>query len=123
MSDPRLFLWPRMPKGHPKVEGIKEVVLSLDLGYSVKPFYYDPERSVDVKRVLLMQDGFEYGTIVDTIRPLKRAQLDEAVRWALGLKESRGARTALDKMKSIFGEGLTMREEDDGPSGIGWEDA
>lgn len=116
MPDGRLFIW---PKGSKKVEAVKEVVMALDLGYSVKPFWYNVETSADVKRVLVLEDGFENSPVIDYIRPMKKAQLEEAVRWALGVEdESRGARLALDTMKRIFGESLTMRiekEEDDEP--------
>ncbi|AWY05038.1 hypothetical protein SEA_HORTUS1_59 [Microbacterium phage Hortus1] len=111
MPDGRLFIW---PKGSKKVEAVKEVVMALDLGYSVKPFWYNVESSADVSRVLVLEAGFENGPVIDYIRPMKKAQLEEAVRWALGAnEESRGARLALDTMKRIFGEGLTMRIEKD----------
>ncbi|AWY05883.1 hypothetical protein SEA_PIONEER3_59 [Microbacterium phage Pioneer3] len=109
MPDGRLFIW---PKGSKKVDAVKEVVMSLNLGYSVKPFWYNVESSADVKRVLVLEAGFENSPVVDYIRPMKKAQLEEAVLWALGVnEESRGARLALDTMKRIFGEGLTMRME------------
>ncbi|AWY06389.1 hypothetical protein SEA_TANDEM_59 [Microbacterium phage Tandem] len=112
MPDGRLFIW---PKGSKKVDAVKEVVMSLDLGYSVKPFWYNVESSADVKRVLVLEAGFENSPVVDYIRPMKKAQLEEAVLWALGVnEESRGARLALDTMKRIFGEGLTMRIETEG---------
>lgn len=107
--DGRLFLW---PKGRtPKVEYIQQVVLDLGLPYAVKPFWYDVNTSSDAERVLVLEEGFENGPVVDYIRPLKKEQVEEAVRWALGLTESRGARHQLDTMKRIFGEGLVMREE------------
>ncbi|QAU07392.1 hypothetical protein SEA_ALLEB_60 [Microbacterium phage Alleb] len=109
MPDGRLFIW---PKGSRKVNAVKEVVMALDLGYSVKPFWYNVESSADVKRVLVLEAGFENSPVVDYIRPMKKAQLEEAVLWALGVnEESRGARLALDTMKRIFGEDLTMRIE------------
>lgn len=109
MSDPRLFLW---PKGSKKVDAVKEVVLSLSLPYAVKPWWYDVATSHGAQRVLVLEDGFENGPVVDYIRPLRKAQLREAVEWALGLKESRGGREQLATMKKIFGEGLTMRIEE-----------
>lgn len=119
MRDGRLFIW---PKGSKKVDAVKEVVMALDLGYSVKPFWYSVESSADVKRVLVLEAGFENSPVVDYIRPMKKAQLEEAVRWALGVQEeSRGARLALDTMKRIFGEDLTMSvekdEEEEDPNG------
>lgn len=109
MPDGRLFIW---PKGSRKVDAVKQVVMSLDLGYSVKPFWYNVESSADVRRVLVLEEGFENSPVVDYIRPMKKAQLEEAVLWALGVnEESRGARLALDTMKRIFGEDLTMRIE------------
>lgn len=107
--DPRLFLW---PKGSRKISAVKETVLSLGLPYSVKPWWYEAGRSSDAKRVLVLEDGFENGPVVDYIRPLKKEQLQEAVEWALGMRESRGARKSFDTMKRIFGEGLTMRIEE-----------
>lgn len=117
MPDGRLFIW---PKGSRKVDAVKRVVMDLDLGYAVKPFWYDVATSADVSRVLVLEDGFENAPVIDYIRPMKKAQLEEAVRWALGVnEESRGARLALDTMKRIFGEELTMRiekeEEEDEP--------
>lgn len=122
MPDGRLFLWPKVPKDHPKIATLKQVVLDLDVGFPVRPFFYEGGVSADVDRVLVMADNFEWSPIVDYIRPTKKGQLPEAVRWALGLTESRGARESLDTMKHIFGEDLTMRiekeeEEDDGEEG------
>lgn len=112
MPDGRLFLW---PKGSRKVEAVKQVVMDLDLGYSIKPFWYDVASSADVSRVLVLEDGFENSPVIDYIRPIKKAQLEEAVRWALGVDEqSPGARLALSTMKRIFGEDLTMRTEKEG---------
>lgn len=109
MPDGRLFIW---PKGSRRVEAVKQVVMDLDLGYSVKPFWYDVATSADVSRVLVLEEGFENSPVIDYIRPMKKAQLEEAVRWALGVdEESRGARLALSTMKRIFGDGLTMRIE------------
>lgn len=114
MPDGRLFIWPRMPKDHPKILKIKSVVESLGLDYGIKPFFYDAASSQNVQRVLVTAAGFEHSPIVDYIRPMKAEQVGEAVRWALGLTDSRGARNALDTMKSIFGEDLTMRIEREG---------
>lgn len=111
MPDGRLFIW---PKGSKKVEAVRQVVMELDLGYAIKPFWYDVATSADVSRVLVLEEGFENSPVIDYIRPMKKAQLEEAVLWALGIQEeSRGARAALDTMKRIFGEGLTMRIEKD----------
>lgn len=111
MPDGRLFLW---PKGSAKVPAVKEAVMALGLPFAVKPWWYNVETSADVKRVLVLEEGFENSPVIDYIRPMKKAQLDEAVRWALGVnEESRGARKALDTMKRIFGEDLTMRIEKD----------
>lgn len=117
MPDGRLHIWPKVPKNHPKILTLKQVVLDLDVGFPVRPFFYDGANSADVTRVLVMADNFEWSPIVDYIRPTKKGQLPEAVRWALGLTDSRGARTSLDTMKRIFGEDLTMRIEHDEPEG------
>lgn len=122
MPDGRLFIW---PKGSRKVDAVKQVVMDLNLGYSVKPFWYDVASSADVSRVLVLEDGFENSPVIDYIRPMKKAQLEEAVRWALGVnEESRGARLALDTMKRIFGEDLTMRieKEEEDETGDDWLD-
>lgn len=112
MPDGRLFIW---PKGSKKVDAVKRVVMDLNLGYAIKPFWYDVVTSSDVARVLVLEDGFENSPVIDYIRPMKKAQLEEAVLWALGVKdESRGARAAMDTMTRIFGEGLTMRIEKEG---------
>ena len=118
MPDGRLFIWPKVRKDHPKLLTLKQVVLDLDVGFPVRPFFYEGGVSADVSRVLVMADNFEWSPIVDYIKPIKKSQLPEAVSWALGLTESRGGRESLDTMKRIFGEGLTMRiekEEDDEP--------
>ncbi|UVG34119.1 hypothetical protein SEA_PAVLO_62 [Microbacterium phage Pavlo] len=119
MRDGRLFLWPKVDKEHPKILTLKQVVLDLDVGFPVRPFFYEGGVSADVSRVLVMADDFEWSPIVDYIRPIKKGQLPEAVRWALGLTDSRGARTALDTMTRIFGEGLTMRIEKEEPEDDG----
>lgn len=113
MPDGRLFLWPKVSKDHPKIAALKQVVLDLDVGFAVRPFFYEGGVSQDVTRVLVMADDFEWSPIVDYIRPMKKAQLPEAVSWALGLVDSRGARASLDTMKRIFGEETTMRIEVD----------
>ena len=105
--DGRLFIW---PKGRTvKVEAVQQVVLSLGLPYAVKPFWYQAGVSVGAERVLVLEDGFENSPIVDYIRPLKKEQVEEAVRWALGLAESRGARKYIETMKRIFGDELIER--------------
>lgn len=98
------------------MEAVQQVVLSLDLPYAVKPFWYQAGVSVGAERVLVLEDGFENSPIVDYIRPLKKEQVEEAVRWALGLAESRGARKYIDTMRRIFGDELTERtgEGDEG---------
>ena len=115
MPDGRLFIWPKVRKDHPKILTLKQVVLDLDVGFPVRPFFYEGGVSADVDRVLVMAELFEWSPIVDYIRPTKKSQLPEAVRWALGLTDSRGARTSLDTMKRIFGDDLTMRIEKDAP--------
>ena len=115
MPDGRLFIWQKVRKDHPKILTLKQVVLDLDVGFPVRPFFYEGGVSADVDRVLVMAELFEWSPIVDYIRPTKKSQLPEAVRWALGLTDSRGARTSLDTMKRIFGEDLTMRIEKDEP--------
>ena len=115
MPDGRLVIWPKVRKDHPKILTLKQVVLDLDVGFPVRPFFYEGGVSADVDRVLVMAELFEWSPIVDYIRPTKKSQLPEAVRWALGLTDSRGARTSLDTMKRIFGEDLTMRIEKDEP--------
>lgn len=109
VTDPRLFIW---PKGA-DVAGVKQVVLDLDLGYSIKPFWYTAGVSEDAKRVLVLADGFENSPVVDYIYPKRPELLREAVEWALGIREEHpGARDSLATMQRIFGAELTMREED-----------
>lgn len=115
VPDGRLFLWPKLPKDHLKIATLKQVVLDLDVGFPVRPFFYEGGVSADVDRVLVMADDFEWSPIVDYIRPVKKGQLPEAVLWALGLTESKGARASFDTMKRIFGEDLTMRIEQEEP--------
>lgn len=110
--DPRLFIWPKLSKDDPKVLAVKQVVLDLKLPYVVKPFWYDVVTSEDAKRVLVLADGFENGPVVSYIYPKNKAMIQEAVEWALGIREeSRGARHSMDLMRSIFGEELTVHDE------------
>lgn len=112
-ADPRLFLWPKLPKDSPKILAVKGIVEELvpKLGYKVKPFWYDVATSEEPKRVLVLADGFENAPVIDYIYPKNPKLTREAVEWALGLRESRGAKTAMDTMRRIFGEDLTMRIE------------
>jgi len=120
--DPRLFLWPKGADPR-KVAAVKGAVLALNLPYTVKPFWYSVETSEEAKRVLVLEDGFDNGPVVDYIYPKKPAMVEEAVKWALGIQaESRGARLSMDLMRSIFGEELTVRDEgarkrEEGPDG------
>lgn len=109
--DPRLFIWPKLPRDHKKVLAVKRVVEQLGLPYGVKPFWYDATTSEEARRVLVLEDGFENGPIVNYIHPQKLAQLSEAVEWALGLRESRGARDSVDTLKRIFGPSLGIWDE------------
>lgn len=107
--DSRLFIW---PKGA-DVTAVKSIVVGLGLDYTVKPFWFDQAISEGVKRVLVLADGFEGGAAFDYIYPRSEANLKESVEWALGLREeSRGARLAIDTMKRIFGDALTMTTEE-----------
>lgn len=113
MPDPRIHLWPKLDKDDPRVLNVKEVVIGLKLGYSVKPFWYEPGVSEGVERVVVLDDGFEHGTIVDYIYPKKPGMVQEAVEWALGVREdSRGARDSMALMRSIFGDGLVETTEE-----------
>lgn len=120
--DPRLFIWPKGADPR-KVAAVKQAVIDLGLPYVVKPFWYAVESSEDAKRVLVLEDGFENSPVIDYIYPKKSAMVQEAVEWALGIRpESRGAHLALDTMKSIFGEELTVHHEgaakrEEGPDG------
>ena len=80
MPDGRLFIWPKVRKDHPKILTLKQVVLDLDVGFPVRPFFYEGGVSADVDRVLVMAELFEWSPIVDYIRPTKKSQLPEAVR-------------------------------------------
>lgn len=105
-KESRLHLW---PKGT-DVAKVREIVESLDLGYVVKPFWYTSD-SEEVERVLVLANGFPYSPTVDYIYPKGEAQFQEAIEWALGLRqESRGARLWEDAMKRIFGEDLVWSE-------------
>ena len=116
-DDPRLFLW---PKGS-DVSEVKRVVEDLNLGYKVSPFWYQNGASEGAERVLVLDDGFEYGTAIDYIRPLKREQMQEAVEWALGLREeSRGARLIQDTWNRIFGGEVRIWDDVSMPEG--WDE-
>lgn len=99
MTDRRLHIWPRGAD----VSAVKAIVQGLDLGYVVKPFWYTAD-SEGVERVLVLGDGFDHGTRVNYIHPLKPELLQESVEWALGLREeSRGARLVQTTWDRIFG--------------------
>lgn len=106
-------MWPKLEKDDPRILKVKEVVIGLDLGYAVKPFWYTPGASEGVERVVVLADGFEYGTLVDYIYPKKPSMVQEAVEWALRVRDdSRGSHGSLDLLKSIFGEGLKETTEE-----------
>lgn len=112
-GDGRLHIWPRLEKDDPRVLAVKDVVLGLNLGKPVKPFWYSPGVSDGVERVLVLADGFEHGPIVDYIYPKKPAMLQEAVEWVLGVRaESRGGHDSMALMRSIFGEELVETTEE-----------
>lgn len=111
-------MWPRLEKSDPRVLAVKDAVLKLNLGRSIKPFWFEPGVSVDVERVLVLADGFQYSPVIDYIYPKNPAMMKEAVQWALGVKrESRGARDSMAKMREIFGEELRETTEE------AWEEA
>lgn len=118
--DPRLFIWPKLPKDSPKILAVKQVVEDLGLPYVVKPFWYDVTTSEEAKRVLVLEDGFQNGPVVDYIHPKKKELLREAVEWALGLRESRGSRSAEDTMAGIFGAGVALAVWDEIRMGEEW---
>lgn len=118
--DPRLFIWPKLPKDSPKILAIKKIVEELSLPYAVKPFWYDVTTSEEARRVLVLEDGFENGPVVDYIYPKSPKLAEEAVEWALGLRESRGARTAEDTMARILGAGLALTVWDEVRVGEEW---
>lgn len=100
---------------------VKRIVESLDLGYKVSPFWYQLGVSEGAERVLVLDEGFENGTAVDYIRPLKPEQMQEAVEWALGLREeSRGARLMQDTWNRIFGGEVQIWEDIHMPDG--WDE-
>lgn len=109
MTDPRLYIWPRGAE----VVAVKEIVQNLGLSYTVRPFWWTPEAE-DVKRVLVLADGFDHGTLVDYIYPKRQELLKESIEWALGLRaESRGARLVQGTWDRIFGGPVKIREWED----------
>lgn len=102
-STGRLHIWPKTAD----VTEVRKIVESLNLGYTVKPFWFEHGVSEDVERVLVLADGFNNGVTVNYIYPKNPALLEESVRWALGIQEeSRGAHMWEDTMKGIFGQDL-----------------
>lgn len=99
--DGRMFIWPR---GSERVAEVKDAVMALDPGYAIKPFWYQAGESEGAERVIVLEDGFEHGPVVDYIYPRKPELVTEAVEWALGLRESHpGARLMQDTVNRIFG--------------------
>lgn len=102
----KLVIWPKGTDLAP----IKAAVLALDLPFQVAPFWFDPGHH-DGSRVLVLEDGFEYSTIVDRIYPKNPAVLPDAILWCLGEKElDRGPSYCEDVMES-YGFTLVGIEE------------
>ena len=100
-----LYLW---PKGH-DLSAVKDAVLSLNLPYRTKPFWFTP----GVPGPVIDLDGtFDY--IHDNLRPRTPESLKVAILYCLGEKElTRGPRLVLDMLNDILG-GEVIEVPDDG---------
>lgn len=98
-----LYLWPRGTS----LEQIKAAVLSLNLPFKVRPFWYEPGKH---NRVVALGPDFKH--IVDHVYPKTPASMRIAVKWALGLEELSQAHTIEKKMQRIFGDGTVESFEE-----------
>ena len=97
------YIW---PKGTDLTE-LKAAADELNLPFQIKPFWFKPGKH---QRAIALADGFPY--IVDHVYPKTHAARVKALKWALGLEELPQAKTVLDKLTKIFGEGVTEVEPD-----------
>ena len=106
MTDPRaLYLHPQGAD----LSAVKAAVMSLELGYPIRPFWYEP----GVPGPVIDLDGtFDY--IHDNLRPRTPESLKAAILYCLGEKElTRGPRLVLDMLNDILG-GEVIEVPDDG---------
>ena len=99
-----LYIWPR----DCDLTELKQSVIELNLPFMVKPFWFDGSAG---DRVIALDDGFTLMT--SHAYPKSNDARKKAVLWALGLDELPQARTTLDKMRNIFGEGVTEIVDED----------
>lgn len=105
----KLYLWPQGAD----LEPIKSTVVALKLPYKVMPFWFDPAYNTG-DRVLVLEDGFEYSTIVDRIYPKNSAVLPDAILWCLGEKELDRGPSYSDDVMEGYGFKLVGIEEWEG---------
>ena len=100
-----LYLW---PKGH-DLSAVKDAVLSLNLPYRTKPFWFQP----GVPGPVIDLDGtFDY--IHDNLRPKTPESLKAAILYCLGEKElTKGPRLVINMLNDILGGGV-IEVPDDG---------
>ena len=109
MSDPgarKLLIWPKDADLAP----VKAAVLGLGLPFKVQPFWFDPGNN-DGTRLLVLEDGFEYSTIVDRIYPKTHAVLPDAILWCLGEKELDRGPSYCEDVMAKYGFTLVGIEE------------
>ena len=110
MTDARpLRVWPEGAD----LSAVKAAILSLAAGGGprAQPFWFSLKSD---DRVLVLADGFEYGTVRDYIFPKTgtEAQLSTAIKWCLGeIELEDGPHWHLDMMSRLFGGPVTEREE------------
>ena len=109
MTDARpLRIWPEGAD----LSGVKAAALKLvggKLDYAIQPFWFS---LANEDRVLVLEDGFEYGTVRDYIYPRTPEQMELAILWCLGENElDRGPHLHLDTLSRLFGGPVTEREE------------
>lgn len=108
MSNPEakpLYIWP------PGVDlsELKSVVVGINLGYPVRPFFFKP----GVPGPVIDLDGtFDY--IHDNLRPKTPESLKAAILYCLGEKElTKGPRLVINMLNDILGGGV-IEVPDDG---------
>ena len=107
MTDPRaLYLHPQGAD----LSAVKEAVLSLNLPYRTRPFWFTP----GVPGPVIDLDG-TFDHIHDSLTPKTPETLKLAILYALGEKElTRGPVLVLDKLKRSLGTNDITEIPDDG---------
>ena len=114
----KLTIWPEGSD----LSAVKAMVMEGGYPFSVKPFWAHQKTD---ERVLVLEDGYDWGPTTDWIQPRSPQAMQLAIEWCLGLTElHRGPHLAIDTIKSIFGEGTVELQLDPWGKVVenGWDD-